>query len=392
VISYERYLALLKTIYPESARALSFEARLSPLLICPETIALPGALKKEAEEIVRAYFALRSLPERTRALEAVEPVIGDPGNTSALMSYDFHVDASGHLRLIEINTNASLSLLVDALHEAHGIKNPFVEDFRTDIVSVFRDECAAAGIRSPKAVAIVDETPESQRLYIEFVLYRELFSRAGLTAHICDPQELRVEGAKLLFASATSIDLVYNRHTDFYLQNAEASVLHDAMTSKVACLSPHPHEYRLLADKERLLELSRPDAIDALALSDEHKGWLKRSLIATREVKEFKTSEELWASRKHWFFKPKRSYGGKATYRGASISKSVFAKVFAGDYLAQEFVPAPEVKVSTGETFKYDLRFFVYRDRIQLGCARLYQGQMTNTQTPGGGVTPIVWT
>ena len=399
MVSYESYIALLKARYPESARALSFEERLTPLLICPETISLPSALKTQAEEIVRAYFALRSLPERRRQLEAVEPAIADPGNTSALMSYDFHVDEHGQLRLIEINTNASLSLLVDALHEAHGITNPFVANFRSDIVAVFREEFATslasrasvAGRSGPRSIAIVDDEPVSQRLYIEFVLYRELFGAAGFEARICDAQELTLEKGELRAPGSPPFDLVYNRHTDFYLQAPATTILREAMLANAACLSPHPHEYRLLADKERLLELSRPGAIEKLDLTDTQKEILRRSLIRTREVKEFKTSDELWAERKHWFFKPKRSFGGKATYRGASISKSVFTKVFEGDYLAQEFVPAPELELASGQVMKFDLRFFVYRDRIQLGCARLYQGQMTNTQTLGGGVTPILW-
>jgi hypothetical protein len=72
----------------------------------------------------------------------------------------------------------------------------------------------------------------------------------------------------------------------------------------------------------------------------------------------------------------------------------VFAQILAGDYLAQEYVPPSTLTIPVEEKpteFKYDLRFYAYQDRIQLACARLYQGQMTNSHTPGGGIAAIEW-
>ncbi len=39
---------------------------------------------------------------------------------------------------------------------------------------------------------------------------------------------------------------------------------------------------------------------------------------------------------------------------------------------------------------KVDLRNYVYRGRVQLIAARLYQGQTTNFRTPGGGFAPVL--
>ena len=138
------------------------------------------------------------------------------------------------------------------------------------------------------------------------------------------------------------------------------------------------------------MELSRPGAIEALALSSEEHATLAATLLRTLPIKDFTDHQQLWSERKKWFFKTEHSFGGKAAYRGSSIARPVFAQILAGPYLAQEYVPAPAVKVGS-EEFKYDLRFFVYRDRIQLACARLYKGQMTNSQTPGGGIAAIDW-
>lgn len=390
---FDRFLAQLSQFYPETARNFDFRAHLSPLLFCPEVVKLPRDLRQQAEAIVRAFFALRNLEARRRDLSAREPAIPDPGNTSVLMSYDFHVDEAGQLRLIEINTNASMSLMTDVLHAVQGVPNPFSPDFRREIIDCFLLEYKLAKIGRPlQRAAIVDENPTAQRLFTEFRCYAELFCREGVDVTIHDPRELSFEtSAGLLRPDGKQIDLVYNRDTDFYLESAGSRSLREAMHARAACLTPHPHEYRLLADKERLVELGRAGVLESLALTNEQRQIISRALIRTTAVSDFADADTLWAERKKLFFKPMRSFGGKAAYRGGSLSRRVFEEILKGQYLAQEFVPAPHIKLIADGEFKYDLRFFVYNDRIQEACARIYQGQMTNSQTPGGGIAVIDW-
>jgi len=55
-------------------------------------------------------------------------------------------------------------------------------------------------------------------------------------------------------------------------------------------------------------------------------------------------------------------------------------------------VPPSEQAIThdaTESTLKYDVRNFVYRGRVQLLAARLYQGQTTNFRTPGGGFAAV---
>lgn len=390
------FLSLLATRYPETARSLDLSERVSPLLICPEVVRLPGRLKAQAKAIVRAFFALRNTPDWFQPLQSLAPAVADPNHFSVLMSYDFHVDSKGDLRLIEINTNASLSLLVALLHEKQGVPNRFSPDFVGEIVECFRDEARLAG-REVRRAAIVDESPEAQRLFVEFSMYRELFEKRGWSTEILDPRQLDFERGGLEFAGE-KIDLIYNRHTDFYLQTDETRALREALANRSACVTPHPHEYRLLADKARLLELSRPSLLDSSSLDEAHKAAIRSALIQTVEVDAFEP-DALWAERKKWFFKPSQSYGGKAVYRGTSLSRTTFNKqVLSGGYLAQENVPAPAIVIpiqddheKTSDEFKYDLRFYAYKDRIQLACARLYKGQTTNSQTLGGGAAVIDW-
>ena len=53
-------------------------------------------------------------------------------------------------------------------------------------------------------------------------------------------------------------------------------------------------------------------------------------------------AEQLWATRKSWFFKPSGGFGSKAVYRGDKVTKGVWAEIVRGGYVAQEFAPASE--------------------------------------------------
>lgn len=383
---YDELLKVLPGLYPATTRELDWSQAVSPLIVCPQDVRLPRSLKTQAEKIVDAFFALRGEPGRSAELSEREPAVPVPGNTSILMSYDFHVDTNGNLRLIEINTNASMSLMVDAMTEAKKMPRDFSTDFRREIVESFElEHDAARPGHKMKSVAIVDEHPENQRLYVEFKMYRELFERHGCKAWIEDTSRLKIQGDRLV-GEHGPIDLVYNRDTDFYLEHARVAALREAAERNLACITPHPHEYRLLADKERLFELAQPGVLDSTSLSEARKEAIRTTLINSMTIDSSVDKEKLWSERKKWFFKPRRSFGAKAAYRGSSMARNAFETVTSGLYVAQEYVPA----ASLGE-FKYDLRFYVYRSRIQLACARLYQGQMTNSHTPGGGVAPITW-
>lgn len=381
--------------YPSTAAQFSFAERIVATLVSPYVLELPQHVRVEAEQIVEAFFRLRQLADWQAKVREQLPPVTEPGNTSVLMSYDFHLDSSGALRLIEVNTNASLSLIVDELHRVQNVENAFSPDssggFRKAILASFEREFCDSGAKGPLSrVAIVDQAPQQQRLFIEFAMYQELFTRQGWKADFYDPKDLACAHHELM-ARGEKIDLVYNRDTDFYFSGEASQALRHAMIGNCAVITPHPWEYRLLADKDRLLELSQPGTIEALPLSVSDRATISRTLIRTLEVKNM-NPDELWSNRKKWFFKPRRSHGGKAVYRGSSTSRGTFQSILNGDYLAQEMVPPPVVSFAgEADELKYDLRFYVYRDKIQLACARLYRGQMTNSQSLGGGVAPIRW-
>jgi hypothetical protein len=188
-------------------------------------------------------------------------------------------------------------------------------------------------------------------------------------------------------------DLVYNRLTDFYLESPQQSALRHAFSEQSACVTPNPREYWLLADKQRLIDFSTPGFLQSAGASAEEIAALQKVLIPSFEMKSFPSQDEIWSERKNLFFKPKRSHGGKSVYRGESVSRKVFERLLQEDVMIQQFKPAQKVPTddprSVLENWKFDLRFFVYRDEIQLVAARIYQGQVTNFASPLGGFTRV---
>jgi hypothetical protein len=235
-----------------------------------------------------------------------------------------------------------------------------------------------------KTIAIVDEQPEGQYLYPEFLLAKGLFERADIAAHIVAPDELQARDDGLYFG-AEKIDLVYNRLTDFSLQ--QHPVLRQASDSGQIVLTPHPYHYAQYADKRNLARLTDAQGLRALGADEADIATLQAGIPTTIRVRA-EIEAMLWAERKQWFFKPNSGYAGKGAYRGANITRRVFSEIMQGDYVAQKLVAPGERAICVNDaevSLKYDVRCYVYDGQVQLVAARLYQGQTTNFRTPGGG-------
>jgi hypothetical protein len=330
------------------------------------------------------------------------------------LGYDFHLGQSGP-QLIEINTNAGGGLLNALLARAQKAccddveallpgdlsgdtpEHLFLEMFRAEW-RAFAEKLGAGGTANgvprgdvPTRIAIVDEAPQTQYLYPEFVLFRRLFEQAGIAAVICDPQELAFrDGA--LWHGAGRIDLVYNRLTDFALDAPANAALRAAYLADAALVTPHPQAHALYADKRNLVALSDDTLLTSWGVDAETRTTLANKIPRTELVLP-QNADDLWARRKQLFFKPAAGYGSKAAYRGDKITRRVFDEVLAGSYIAQALVPPSSRTLKVGEApveLKLDLRNYVYAGHVQLIAARLWQGQTTNFRTPGGGFAPVL--
>ena len=131
---------------------------------------------------------------------------------------------------------------------------------------------------------------------------------------------------------------------------------------------------------------------EALGVAAEDAAFLARIVPETRRLEDL-GAEAAWRTRNEWVFKPTAAHGSRGVYRGDKISRRRFdAIVAAGGFVAQRAVAPGEVEVPTSEgprRMKFDVRAYAYRDEILLLGARVYQGQVTNLRTPGGGFSAI---
>jgi len=347
------------------------------------------------------YISPAQLRKMYEVISAVERVVGLPGwlpagaekqphSKGVFFGYDFHLNEQG-VHLIEINSNAGGAflnkLLADSQRDADlPGKTVAIENLEPAFLAMFRNEWRLERGSAPlNSIAIVDENPKQQYLYPEFVLARNMLERDGLTVYIADPVALKTREDGLYFGSE-KIDMVYNRLTDFSLQQFPA--LNKAYQSGRAVVTPHPHAYAKYADKRNLARLTDETLLRALNADEADIATLQAGVPHTFIVNaEMETA--LWADRKNLFFKPHSGYGSKGTYRGMNLTRRVFAEIMQGNYVAQMLAPPGERMVRVNEagevSLKYDIRCYVYAGKIQLVVARLYQGQTTNMRTPGGG-------
>lgn len=351
-----------------------------------EMRAIAVAVETTAQLATYKAAVLSWAPEIARA---------DHGPLGALMGYDFHLGEDGP-RLIEINTNAGGAFLNAFLARAQRACcaemdiPPTLLSFEDAAFHMFQNEwIRQRGTGAPQRIAIVDDSPPEQYLYPEFVLARQVFAARGADAVIADASQLRYDDGRLSVDGKT-IDLVYNRVTDFAFDQPEHKALQEAYRDGAVVVTPNPHNHALLADKRNLSLLSDAAMLEAWAVEPGFRALL--AAVPRTVVVNPDNADALWKSRKDLFFKPTGGHGGKAVYRGDKLTKGVWAEIAEGGYVAQTLVRPSErmIKIDeTPQTRKMDVRLYTYDGQVLLVAARLYQGQTTNFRTPGGGFAPV---
>ncbi len=372
-----------------------------PHLFAHTPVFAPREALEHMHQTVLAIEAATRLPAYQRQVLAWAGAAAQPdfGPAGVFMGYDFHHTPSGP-KLIEINTNAGGAFLNALLARAQSACCPEVQahtnpwngqDFEGAVGDMFRQEWALQGRAGiPRCIALVDDEPQAQYLYPEFILARKVLQRQGFTTLIVDAQDLHYAGGRLLYQDAP-IDLVYNRLVDFSLEQARHAALRAAYLEGAVVLTPNPHLHALLADKRNLSLLSQQSLLAEWGLSPTQTQALKAVLPTALVSAE--NAAALWEARKTLFFKPAGGHGSKAVYRGDKLTRSVWSHILQGQYVAQEFSPPGERIIpleGSTTTRKIDFRLYVYRGQILLVAARLYQGQTTNFRTPGGGFAPVL--
>ncbi len=346
-------------------------------VLSPEHLELPESVLKQAQTAVKEIYAYAHQADRVSRLMTdlnahEKHILSHLQNikySSVLMAYDFHYEPeTQQLSLIEINTNGAGFLLAEILYRSRSNTRALAWPTALEnLKKSFFHEVSTQNIKKLSTALILDEAPSQQKMYFEFLMYKKLFESWGWPTQICDLNEAVIQLQKTRHA------FVYNRYTDFLFTKPSSQYFLETYLSGQTIFSPSPHEYLLMADKNRLIEFSEQKVSDVC--------------IPTLRLNANIDIDQVWRDRKKYVFKPTQLHGSKGVYRGSSISNKMFREIIGQDYIAQEYRPPGQ----HGE-WKFDLRFYVYQNEIHLGIARLYQGQVTNFRTLGGGFTTLSFT
>lgn len=355
-----------------------------------------GHLDRIREVVVALEEVVRS-PAYQSAVLGWAPHIArfDPGSPGGLLGIDFHLSPEGP-KLIEINTNPGGALLNTLLSQAQRVCAPDRMVPPTDpgqaeqqIFATLLAEWESQRAHLPLAsVAILDEAPGQQYLHPEFLLYCEMLRKHGILSGIHAPEDVVVTGGRLLF-SGESVDMVYNRMTDFALQQPVNAALREAYLESQIVLSPHPRAHALYADKRNLSLIGDRSFLQSLEITEAAVNALSEAVPATTLLT-LENQEAMWGRRRKLFFKPAAGFGSKASYRGDKLTRRVWSEILRGTYVAQQIVlPSERGIAGKNDPLKVDIRSYAYRGDILLYAARIYRGQTTNFRTPGGGFASV---
>jgi hypothetical protein len=355
------FVQFLNKKYPELTLN-QLDTLISDQLLSPYSVTLSQNTFAQLKNEITQYQTLRQWSENNLQAEFENKGLRKPGNTAVCTSYDFHINDQGQPKLIEINTNAAFLALGLELYDFLNYK-PDTHFSESELIQMFKTEMKLSGCSEEK-IAIMDENPTEQRLYIEFLIYLQIFKKYKISAQVIDLKE------------AGQAQFIYNRYTDFYLCEEKSNEIKKLFNQNQLQLSPQPYEYFLLADKQRMYDWNLQTEITT-----------PNSLLKIYDLG-IEDKDFIWSIRKTLFFKPKNSFGSKQAYKGANMSRKTFEEFYGSEFIAQEYVMPSEIDVTIEDVpqkLKYDLRCYAYEGQLQLIVARLYQGQTTNLRTPGGG-------
>ncbi|EAU55873.1 hypothetical protein [Mariprofundus ferrooxydans] len=322
----------------------------------------------------RTVFRLKDNPAYLVALEDELPATARIATAwpSVLMGFDFHLTASGP-KLIEINNNAG------GLYIGDGRWLP--QPANAHLPGLLPERLVAMFPQQWMNIAIMDEDVTAQYMYPEMCAYADLLRADGRHACVVSPQDLQPTGGRLTYKDEC-VDAIYNRHTDFYLEERELAHVRAAYEAGQVVINPHPRSYALIGDKRRMVDWWQPGLLESCV--DMNQCDLIRAVTPETHRMADMDHQAMWRDRKQWVFKPAARHGGKGVILGKAMSRKRLESMDVDETIVQQLVPASEVEVE-GRQLKLDIRLYMHGESLIALAGRAWSGQVTNFREPGSG-------
>ncbi|MDX8393350.1 MAG: hypothetical protein R8K21_02035 [Mariprofundales bacterium] len=309
-------------------------------------------------------------------------VQGAKCQNSILMGYDFHI-TNDEPKLIEVNNNAGGIFSVKEGSGAKLLPQPSLPiwdiELRQRLLNMFAPEW--------HCIAIMDEDIQNQFMLPEMQAFKILLETTGKKVFLVNPEDIQIDVQGFLYVEGCRLDAIYNRHTDFYLSGDVIQHIRIAYLKQTIILTPNPYSYTYLADKTRMRDWWTDGLLESCLPSQDVE--LIRSIVPRVHMLADMDKEALWKERKHWVFKPTASHAGKGVLLGKATGRKRFAAFDPSRTIVQEYVK-PSSVVINDYVYNYDLRLYMYNDKLIAVAGRIWQGMIMNFRTTGSGFVPLV--
>lgn len=329
---------------------------------------------------------------------------------------DGFLDSAGRLRMLEYNGESpggiaygdALGTIFDTLPTIQALRErfdleriPVVPSVIESFVERYRIWAQGKGQTpvSHPSVAIVDT--RGQPTYREFELFAESFEAQGMHTVIAAPDELRIEGGRLV-AGSIPIDIIYRRLVtpDLMKLKGEADTLIEAVRQNIVhvCNSFGGH---LLSHKGLFAIFSDPEFTPQEMDSD-----LRQTLTQVIPWTRFVTQSADLANQairdqERLVLKPVSDYGGHGVVLGWEVDKPTWATALdharQHQYILQERIEAPTARfpIMTGKGLQhrkllFDTCPYVLGDDHRHGMGvRISEEAILNMAAGAGSAIPV---
>ena len=349
-------------------------------------------------------------PETHRRLLRIRP----SGPDVSLSRVDAFI-ASGHVRFIEINSDAPAGFgYADRMTEVFA-RLPLVQRMRTtDAMSVIGSvDALVAELRSharvaDPRVAIVDLRTVRTRPDQEIL--REEFERRGLATLLCDPRDLEIVGSRLV-AFGQTIDLVYRRTviSEVLAIEREAEAFFEAYRKGLAVFV---NSFRCYLSEDKAFFAILTDERFSELMSADERAFVAAYVPWTRKVEDRSTKRQgqtidllpwMEAHRAQLVLKPSHGYGGASVTVGSAVddrqwSDAIEAAVKQAGWIVQERVLIPEEEFPvfdaqgglSFEQLKVNTNPFYVGGAAVGAVTRISRDDVINVSAGGGSVPTFV--
>ena len=215
---YQEYKKRLYDQYPSVA-----VENLSTPPVSPFVITLNQRHIEEIRHLVEIVYKMIHLKEYSELINTDQSDYLKMSHldSSLLVSYDFHLDQDNNLKLIEVNTHSSGYLVSHLVDQVHGMKKESDPSLLSLKKSFEQEWHSFSGHTSPPLhTLIADHQIKSQKMYIEFLMYKDLLNLWKWPCQLGEIENLSVNSQGILIDSqGKEVQMIYNRCTDFYFKN-----------------------------------------------------------------------------------------------------------------------------------------------------------------------------